>query len=149
MIIDRGSDFPDHIKRRLDSFGDEMWLYRDRTDGMPTLRAINSYRGESNRGYVDELQRSGNHLTAYPHDSFAYLTQKIRITPNQLIGTPLARPKYLHFVCGPDRAAAILAEVMAVTGWHPITVYEPIPNSCIPEELPNLEPLLPKIDILR
>ncbi|KAG9002825.1 hypothetical protein FRB94_003628 [Tulasnella sp. JGI-2019a] len=129
MIVDRGNDFPLAIQQQLSSFGNEMWLYRDRTDGNPTLRAINLYRGENNRG-------------------FAYLTSKIRIEPDQFIGTQLARPKYLHFVCAPARAAVVLAQVEEEEGWKPITVYEPIPSSCTPEELPMLRPILHKIDIL-
>ena len=50
MIIDRGNDFPAHIQEALDSYGPDMWLYRDNPN-RSTTRAINSYRGEF-RGYV-------------------------------------------------------------------------------------------------
>ena len=39
-------------------------------------------------------------------------------------------------------------EVDQVDGWHPMTIYEPIPARCVPEELPALRAILPKIDIL-
>ncbi|KAG8880447.1 hypothetical protein FRB98_005122 [Tulasnella sp. 332] len=129
MIVDRGDDFPSVIQGQLSSYGEEMWLYRSRTDGNPTLRAVNIYRGENNRG-------------------FAYLTTKVRIEPDQFIGTPLARSKYLHFVCSPARAQKIMSQVEEVYGWQPVTVYEPIPSSCTPQELPALRAILHKIDIL-
>jgi sugar/nucleoside kinase (ribokinase family) len=39
-------------------------------------------------------------------------------------------------------------EVGEVDGWHPMTIYEPIPDRCVPEELPALRVILPEIDIL-
>ncbi|ELU43168.1 PfkB domain-containing protein [Rhizoctonia solani AG-1 IA] len=35
-----------------------------------------------------------------------------------------------------------------IEGWKPFTIYEPIPASCIPEELPSLRKILHRIDIL-
>ncbi len=49
MILDRGHDFPEHIQEILDSYGKDMWLYRDDpTRG--TTRAMNKYIGD-HRGY--------------------------------------------------------------------------------------------------
>lgn len=45
MIVDRGHDFPEHIQRRLDSYGEEMWLYRDDLS-RDTTKALNEYRGD-------------------------------------------------------------------------------------------------------
>jgi hypothetical protein len=59
-------------------------------------------------------------------DRFQYSTPRIRLTPNDLRGTPLANPKMLHFICSPTRASVIMSEVEA-EGWKPITIYEPIP----------------------
>jgi sugar/nucleoside kinase (ribokinase family) len=39
-------------------------------------------------------------------------------------------------------------EVDEIEGWRPTTIYEPIPYRCVPEELPALRAILPKIDIL-
>jgi len=128
MIIDRGEDFPKEMQKRLDSYGPGMWLYRDRTDGMPTLRAVNAYRGESRE--------------------FAYLTTRIRIMPEDFQGTPLANPKYLHFVCYPERASAIMDQIRSYGDWNPVIVYEPMEGSTVPEELPKLKAVLPYIDIL-
>ncbi|KAI9067619.1 Ribokinase-like protein [Trametes sanguinea] len=127
MIIDRGNDFPLHIQEALDAYGSDMWLYRD-NPCRGTTRAVNSYRGEM-RG-------------------FDYLTPRIRITPRDLHGTKLERPRIIHFICSPTRANAIMSEVRADKGWHPTTVYEPIPDRCVPEELPALKEVLPDINVL-
>ncbi|KAI0356585.1 Ribokinase-like protein [Trametes cingulata] len=127
MIIDRGNDFPQHIQEALDAYGADMWLYRDNPD-RGTTRAINAYRGE--------------------HRGFEYLTPRIRISPRDLAGTRLARPRIIHFICSPTRAGAIVSEVKQENGWHPTTVYEPIPDRCVPEELPALKDVLPDISVL-
>ncbi|KAH9951812.1 Ribokinase-like protein [Amylocystis lapponica] len=127
MIIDRGHDFPDETQKKLDSYGKDMWLFRDHSD-RGTTRALNSYKGDT-RG-------------------FAYLTPRIRITPRDLANTKLARPFTLHFICSPSRAASILSEVQEETLWNPITIYEPIPDRCIPEELPAMTKILPFVTIL-
>ncbi|KAI0080739.1 Ribokinase-like protein [Panus rudis PR-1116 ss-1] len=117
MIVDRGPDFPDDIQRQLEDYGSDMWLFRDGKASV-TTRALNIYKGDT-RG-------------------FQYLTPRIRITPRDLEGTKLERPTCLHFICSPSRAVEIMSEVHAVKGWHPITIFEPIPDRCIPEELPAL-----------
>jgi len=48
MIIDRGNDFPSSIQAKLDSYGSDMWLFRDNPD-IGTTRAINTYKGENRR----------------------------------------------------------------------------------------------------
>ena len=45
MIVDRGHDFPADIQAKLDSFGQEMWLYRDDTS-RGTTRDLNEYKGD-------------------------------------------------------------------------------------------------------
>ncbi|KAI3596680.1 host-pathogen interaction-related protein [Moniliophthora roreri] len=127
MVVDRGRDFPEAMQSDLEKYGKEMWHFRDRKDGV-TTRALNSYRGEC-RG-------------------FNYLTPRLRITPRDLEGTKLEKPTMLHFICSPTRASAIISEVREVKDWNPITIYEPIPDRCVPEELPALIEILPEITIL-
>ncbi|PPQ95513.1 hypothetical protein CVT26_008541 [Gymnopilus dilepis] len=127
MIVDKGSDFPEEIHQKLLQYGHEMWMFRDQPH-RGTTRAVNSYRGE--------------------HRGFEYKTPRIRLTPNDLKGTALARPKILHFICSPERASSIMAEARQEEGWKPTTVYEPIPDRCVPEELPALKRVLPQISIL-
>ncbi|THV03316.1 Ribokinase-like protein [Dendrothele bispora CBS 962.96] len=127
MIVDRGSDFPPSIQNELEKYGSDMWMFRDQPESR-TTRALNSYRGDF-RG-------------------FEYLTPRIRITPRDLDGTKLAQPAMLHFICSPSRASVIMSQVDDVPGWDPITIYEPIPDRCVPEELPALVKVLPSISIL-
>ncbi|KAI0637860.1 Ribokinase-like protein [Trametes polyzona] len=127
MIIDRGNDFLADIQNTLDAYGKDIWLYRDNpTRG--TTRALNAYRGEL-RG-------------------FEYITPRIQITPKDLQGTKLARAKIIHFICSPTRAGEIISQVKKERDWRPITVYEPIPDRCVPEELPALQAVLPDISVL-
>ncbi|KZT12947.1 Ribokinase-like protein [Laetiporus sulphureus 93-53] len=127
MIVDRGNDFPPDIQEKLDSYGDTMWLYRD-NPARPTTRALNSYRGD--------------------HRGFQYTTPRIRLTPRDLVNTKLWRPNMLHFICSPTRATAIMSEVREDPAWNPITIYEPIPDRCVPEELTALLEVLPAISVL-
>jgi len=127
MVIDRGTDFPPLMHERLKLYGSEMWFFRNQADCV-TTRALNSYRGD--------------------HRNFEYTTPRIRIAPHDLLHTRLERCVTLHFVCSPWRAAGILKEIEEVQGWHPVTIYEPIPDRCIPEELPKLIEVLPSISIL-
>ncbi|KAH9844016.1 Ribokinase-like protein [Rhodofomes roseus] len=130
MIVDRGTDFPEQIQRKLDVYGSDMWLFRDHKD-RATTRSLNSYRGEH------------RHLRR-----FQYTTPRLRLTPRDLLETKFRRPEMLHFICSPTRAAAIISEVAENTGWNPITIYEPIPDRCIPEELQPLVDVLPSISVL-
>ncbi|KAK0453374.1 Ribokinase-like protein [Armillaria borealis] len=127
MIVDRGNDWPSDIQEELDKYGPEMWMYRDQLSAR-TTRALNSYMGD--------------------HRSFDYLTTRIRITPRDLRGTRLARAPTLHFVCSPSRAHSIVSEIHEEPKWHPTTIWEPIPDRCVPEELPALIKVLPHISVL-
>ncbi|KAH7100627.1 Ribokinase-like protein [Auriculariales sp. MPI-PUGE-AT-0066] len=128
MVLDRGAGFAREMQSALDEYGgDELFHFRDNPD-RTTTRAVNKYRGDL-RG-------------------FDYLTPRIRITPKDTLNTPLERAEMLHFICSPSRAAAILAEVSEIAGWTPRTLYEPIPDLCVPAELPALIKILPDIHIL-
>ncbi|KAI0002985.1 Ribokinase-like protein [Russula compacta] len=128
MIVDKGADFPQEIDAALRTYGDSMWFFRDQP-GAATTRALISY-------------------TSDHHRDFQYLTPRIRITPHDLTDTPLFRPTTLHFICSPTRAAVIMSQVAQVDGWSPVSIYEPIPDRCIPEELAALRDVLPLISVL-
>ncbi|KAG7097280.1 hypothetical protein E1B28_004645 [Marasmius oreades] len=145
MIVDRGPDFPPSMQKTLEDYGQDMWLFRDRTD-TETTRALNSYRGEHRRSSISFVVLLEASLIF--HSSFKYLTPRLRITPQDLHQTKYARPKILHFICSPTRASVILTEVRDAQDWKPIAIYEPIPDRCIPEELPALVAILPQISIL-
>jgi hypothetical protein len=88
------------------------------------------------------------HPLALLYSSFHYLNPRVRISPLDFEGTSLSDPAIIHFVCSPARANDIV-QGLQVLEWNPITVYEPIPDQCIPEELPTLRAVLPYIDIFR
>ncbi|KAI0301807.1 Ribokinase-like protein [Multifurca ochricompacta] len=127
MIVDKGVDLPQEFDAALRVYGEDMWFFRAQPDA-GTTRALNAYKGD--------------------HRNFQYLTPRIRITPRDLAGTTLFRPITLHFICSPTRAAVIMSQVAEVEGWHPISIYEPIPDRCIPEELSALRDVLPLISVL-
>ncbi|KAG8691794.1 hypothetical protein FRC11_009559 [Ceratobasidium sp. 423] len=129
QIVDRGVDFPVSIQQELDHYGSEMWYFRDQPKNK-TTRVVNRYTGELRH--------------------FDYLTPRIRLTPKDLLGTPLESPRQIHFVCSPARAVQIIhdADTFGPKDWKPFTIYEPIPISCVPEELPALKDILHRIDIL-
>ncbi|KAF7776378.1 hypothetical protein Agabi119p4_4771 [Agaricus bisporus var. burnettii] len=127
MIVDKGYDFPKEIEEKLLGYGEDMWLFRDQPDH-PTTRALNSYHGD--------------------YRNFKYLTDRIRITPRDIEGSKLGRPRYIHFICSPKRAKQILSDIQEVPEWSPTVIYEPIPDSCVPEALPALKEVLPNVHIL-
>jgi hypothetical protein len=51
MIIDKGVDFPREIDAALRTYGESMWLFREKPDAASTTRALNSYTGD-HREYV-------------------------------------------------------------------------------------------------
>ncbi|KAH7344550.1 Ribokinase-like protein [Rhizoctonia solani] len=129
QVVDRGADFPAEVQKQLNHYGSEMWHFRDQPENK-TTRAVNRYTGEAR--------------------DFEYLTPRIRLTPKDLSGTPLESPRQIHFVCSPTRATQIIhdGDKYGAKDWKPFTIYEPIPLSCVPEELPALKHILHRIDIL-
>ncbi|EIM88253.1 Ribokinase-like protein [Stereum hirsutum FP-91666 SS1] len=127
-IVDKGHDFPSDVDAQLKTYGEDMWLFRENLDRQ-TTRELSIYRGE--------------------HRGYEYLSgPRIQLSPRDLIGTRMERPKALHFCCSPARAKDITSQIKLVEDWHPTTIWEPLPNFCIPEYLPALTEVLPAISIL-
>lgn len=126
MIVDRGHDFPEHIQQSLDAYGKDMWLYRDDMS-RETTKALNEYKGETRGSASHAMYRMSVSHRSICMFSFRYLTPRVRITPNDLVGTAYEKPTSLHFICSPSRAATIMSEVNQIHEWRPITIYEPIP----------------------
>ncbi|KAK0570054.1 hypothetical protein OC861_000361 [Tilletia horrida] len=146
MVIDRGDDFPAPVQADLQRYeasdkveteNKSMWRYRQRGDGYGTTRALNIYKGQQ-RG-------------------FKYLTPKIRLDPHDQLyrlGTGLVLPSYIHFICSPERAGLIVDEVedllrngTAQNSKRPALVWEPIPDSAIPENLDECIGVMKRIDV--
>ena len=161
MIIDRGRDFPADIYAALVKYGEQMWLFRDRDDGL-TTRVLNLYQGEQSQS----VWLTWDFWPFLISSRLQYLTPRVRITPRDLDGTKLSRPRAVHFICSPLRAAVIMSQVREIEDWDPVTIYEPVPvcisafyyvvmptfalqYSCIPNELPALICVLPDITVFR
>lgn len=147
MIIDRGVDWKPKDQAVLDRFnrtpfsshsspqqsGPSMWHYRSRPDN--TTRAVNIYRGE--------------------HRGFDYLSPKIRLEPSDLLAcsptTPSKLPEWIHLICSPERALETISQVDAILAHSgdtfPSLVYEPIPDSCVFENLDDCLKTLPRLAV--
>lgn len=85
-----------------------------------------------------------------PFADFKYLGERTRLEPIDL-PTPLRTSNFLHFVCSPTRSLVIHSQLLpplnTTPTWTPSLVFEPIPDRCIPEELPSLQKILPHIAV--
>lgn len=77
---------------------------------------------------------------------FKYLTPRRRLDPSDL-PPHMRAATHLHFVCSPVRSLEIHAQLSHYPDWHPRLVYEPIPDRCVPEELPSLRKILPHLTV--
>ena len=144
MIIDRGCDWRPSDQAVLDRFDRtpspsqdgstaSMWHYRSRPDG--TTRAVNIYRGE--------------------HRGFDYLSPKIRLEPSDLLqcspSVPPQLPAWIHLICSPERALETVAQIYAILEQDgdrfPKLVYEPIPDSCVFENLDECLKVLQRLEV--
>ncbi|GAA5833361.1 hypothetical protein JCM9279_001503 [Rhodotorula babjevae] len=123
IVVDRGNDWPDKVERELRAYGEDMWEFRDKPEE-PTTRALNLYTGE--------------------HRDFQYLTPRKRLEPKDL-PPRLRTAEYLHFVCSPTRSLVIASQLSP--DFSPSLVYEPIPDRCVPAELPALREVLPRVKV--
>lgn len=52
MIVDYTPEtLPAAMRSALEAYGEDMWFFRERTDGQATTKAVNRYRGDT-RMYV-------------------------------------------------------------------------------------------------
>ncbi|WVQ72340.1 hypothetical protein IAR50_001891 [Cryptococcus sp. DSM 104548] len=143
LLVDKGSDFPQAFVQDLEKLGKDMIWFRHR-DG-PTTRALNIYSG----------QKIGQ-----GHQSFKYISPQLQIFPRDLVvpPSPFAQPfppEWLHVVCGSPRMELIVEELeelkqKAIMDGTPLKtqlVWEPLPFSCIPDELQSLLSLASRIAI--
>lgn len=131
MIVDRGFDWNPQHQQALDRYDQtsdatsrrSMWYFRTRPDG--TTKALNLYSG-GQRG-------------------FEYLSPKIRLNPIDLLqcspSTPPRLPDWIHLICSPQRALEAFEDMRSRCNENgqpfPQIIYEPIPDSCVPENLPD------------
>ncbi|RPA74723.1 Ribokinase-like protein [Ascobolus immersus RN42] len=125
-IVDAGEDFPAALREEVERC--EMRTVVRRREGR-TTRGWNSYvEGER---------------------AFKYLSPKLRLEPKDLHQTGLYPFKSIHIICSPTRLRHILDEMTHLfPEQDPIIVFEPVPDCCTPETLPELIELLPRIHVL-
>ncbi|TGZ78512.1 Ribokinase-like protein [Ascodesmis nigricans] len=117
-IVDAGSDFPDSVRKQLESFGTSMHLREDM--GRLTTRGYNSYPSDD---------------SAEEHRAFHYLTPKKRLTIEDLHEFGLTRTKSIHLCCSPERCLEEVRKLEKLSGGKAdtIIIWEPIPDLCTPE----------------
>ncbi|KAF2207547.1 hypothetical protein CERZMDRAFT_88396 [Cercospora zeae-maydis SCOH1-5] len=150
-IVDAGTDFPDELTHIIASW-DTGVVIRPRP--APTTRGWNGYSGNQ-------------------HRAFKYLTEKKRLTADDL-PDELAAAKSFHLICSPLRA---IDQVNGVLSKHklcgsvpsglskvsstnnttsedtlvqarPIFIWEPVPDLCTPDELQNTLEALRHVDVI-
>lgn len=88
------------------------------------------------------------------HRAFRYLTEKKRLTADDLTSDLLAA-KSFHLICSATRCSELAqrirerrAEALGQDCTEPVIVWEPVPDLCTPEELGNTKAALKDIDVL-
>ncbi|KXL42882.1 hypothetical protein M433DRAFT_6041 [Acidomyces richmondensis BFW] len=131
-IVDAGTDFPSELRSVIASW-DTGVLMRNRD--APTTRGWNGY---------------GEH----DHRAFKYLTEKKRLTAEDL--TPnLLRARSIHLICSPTRCIEMVQRIMdrrreafGPNEPKPTIIWEPVPDLCIPSELDNTLQALAHVDVV-
>lgn len=126
-IIDKGSDFPETVDDEIRSWNTGVVFRTD--NSRLTSRGVNIY---------DE----------YEIRHFKMLTPKKRVEFEDVAENEyLLLSKSYHFCCSAVRAEEIIDKLTDAKKQAPISIFEPHPADCIPENRPALETLLAKVDI--
>ncbi|KAF2127613.1 PfkB family carbohydrate kinase-like protein [Dothidotthia symphoricarpi CBS 119687] len=134
-IVDCGSDFPAELRKFVAAW-DTGVVFRETPDRL-TTRGWNGY-GE------DE------------HRAFKYLTPKLRVNHRDVVDTPLLWSRSFHLICAPARCVELVENILALraqssnTESHqrPLFIWEPVPDLCTPDELPNCLQALKHVDVI-
>jgi sugar/nucleoside kinase (ribokinase family) len=131
-IVDAGTDFPPELRDLILSWNTGV-LFRTR-DAL-TTRAWNEY-GENE------------------HRAFRYLTEKKRLTADDLTEALLGSRSF-HLICSPSRCVDMVTRILQRRkesfgeGFErPIIIWEPVPDLCTPDELNNTYKALEYIDVI-
>ena len=145
-IVDAGTDFPTATKSELDLWKISL-QWRQRGPKELTTRGWNGYREDGVR-------------------EFKYLTPKLRLTPRDLTPEVLLETRSFHFICSPNRCVEMVEDLhslryqaekqaaltprstAAASSSKPMIIWEPVPDTCIPGNLPALISALARVDVL-
>ncbi|KAG6016938.1 hypothetical protein E4U43_002681 [Claviceps pusilla] len=134
-LVDQGSDFPNHISKTIDSWNTAAVIREDH--GRLTTRGWNCYSGPADRRL------------------FQYQTPKRRLMADDLTSNLLLSRSF-HLICSATRCQELITEITArrkaAASWggvhvKPLFIWEPVPDLCVPEELPNCINALRLVDI--
>ena len=131
-IVDAGPDFPADLRETIASWQTSV-LMRPR-DGLTT--------------------RGWNGYGANDHRAFRYLTDKKRLTADDLTPDLLASRSF-HVICSPRRCVQMVERIVdrrretpGQSGARPIVIWEPVPDLCTPDELENTITALRYADVI-
>ncbi|KAJ4353560.1 uncharacterized protein N0V89_005290 [Didymosphaeria variabile] len=131
-IVDCGSDFPAALRETIASW--ETGVLIRETPERLTTRGWN--------GYGDN-----------EHRAFRYTTPKLRLDHHALADTQLLWSKSFHLICSPLRCIDLVDNILALRNQsgrapspRPLFVWEPVPDLCIPDEMPNCLQALRHVD---
>ncbi|KAI9816226.1 MAG: hypothetical protein M1827_001827 [Pycnora praestabilis] len=133
-IVDAGSDFPEEIRDLIRRW-DTGCLIRETPERL-TTRGWNGYGEDEKR-------------------DFRYLTPKLRLDHNAL-SSSLLLSKSFHLICSPSRCIDLVTNVTASpkqahsdqVPLRPLFIWEPVPDLCIPKELPNCLEALRHVEVI-
>lgn len=75
---------------------------------------------------------------------FRYLNERRRLEPVDFPPS-LRSSTFLHFCCSPSRSLVIQSQLSPP--WAPALAFEPIPDRCVPAELPALARIMPHLAV--
>lgn len=88
------------------------------------------------------------------HRAFRYLTEKQRITADDLTPTLLASQSF-HLICSASRCRDLVSRILLRRRQElqgdpgkPLFIWEPVPDLCVSSELASVKEVLPLIDVL-
>ncbi|KAH9441040.1 hypothetical protein H4Q26_013138 [Puccinia striiformis f. sp. tritici PST-130] len=119
MIVHKGSDFPSKTSDELESYSSSLFTFISDPEHPKTTRALNTYSNDRR--------------------DFAYLTPKRQVQLSEIYSAKSAPPAFVHLICSPVRMSIILEERRKLfSDWSPQWIWEPVPESCKPENLSKL-----------
>lgn len=141
MIVHKGEDFPSEIERKLLTYSSSLFTFLTDPHHHITTRALNRYSNTER--------------------AFKYLTPKRQISLSDIVNR---FPDFVHLICSPARMRGVIEDLHSirsntslpkasldddhrVKAWRPQFVYEPVPDSCRPENLEVLLAIAKSIDV--
>jgi sugar/nucleoside kinase (ribokinase family) len=131
-ILDAGTDFPPSLTSTISTWNTSALI---RARPALTTRGWNGYSGNE-------------------HRSFRYLTEKKRLTAQDLTPSLLAA-KSFHLICSAGRSVDQVTGILERRREHfgaenapPLFIWEPVPDLCTPEELAHTYAALKFVDVV-